>query len=109
MADDAGLREILAHLERILADLRRYERDGDAISLRRAGGLLSIKEAADVWRRCREKIRKDCEIADAANDPLGFKIGPNWIIVTARLLDWIKRTDTEDAWSDACRRAKKYS
>jgi hypothetical protein len=104
MTDDDGLDEILASLEQIIADLRRYGRDRDGIGDR----LLTIKQAADVWQCCGEKIRKNCEEGAAANEPLGFKAGPVWMIFMTRLLDRIERVDGKDARKAAKIRAQKY-
>jgi len=67
----AGLQHARADIDRILANVRQLERDGDVIGLVRAGSVLTLDQAADIWQCSDEKVRKECE--KPTPEPIGVK------------------------------------
>ncbi|MGY4496960.1 hypothetical protein ACVWYH_000887 [Bradyrhizobium sp. GM24.11] len=111
---------LASELDRVAAEarglaerVRQLESSGDVIDLILAGELLTLDQAADIAECSDEKIRRACELAFAANDPLGVKPAGRWLVGKARLLDIIERGKLDgrrgpEARRRAEERAKKY-
>lgn len=99
---------IIVYLEQALIEAKELELDGDVVGLIDSGQALTVVMASDVRQCCPEWVRQTCERTAKTKHPIGKKFGRDWIIVTKRLLNLIKRTEGEDARNAAEVRAKKY-
>jgi hypothetical protein len=97
MTDNSLKHRIIAKLEQALTDLKQLEIDDDLESLIRARHLLTVDMAADIRQCSSEWMRRLCEKTAATGEPIGFKIGRDWIIVANRLLNWIERKEDRHA------------
>lgn len=93
MTDNSLKHNIIAKLEGALADLKKLETHDDFEKLIRAKLLLTVNMAAEIRECSGECIRRLCEKTAAIGDPIGYKLGRDWIIVTNRMLDRIERTE----------------
>ncbi|MBR1332813.1 hypothetical protein [Bradyrhizobium ottawaense] len=82
-------RMIDLHLQ-MLAELGWKPPSGDVIDEIANGGLLTVREAADICEVSDQTIYRWNEHAAARGQSLGWK-GTTWLIGTGRLLDYVER------------------
>jgi hypothetical protein len=87
----AELDHVAAEARRLAEVARRLDSRGDVIDSILAGELLTLEQAADIAECSGEKIRRACELALSANDPIGVKLACRWLVGKTRLFDIIER------------------
>src|SRR5262249_48260461 len=88
---------IIIRLEEAVDDLKQLEIHDDLDELFRANFWLTLDVAAEVRVCSSECIRRLCTKTEAAGNPIAFKAGRDWILITSRWLTWIEQNEGRKA------------